>query len=95
MLLHAFHDICATGWKCDNGTFRAGDTSVLERHMVAIFPGCDLKAKPQIESKIKTWKKQYSWLSSALMTSGVGWNDTERCLDIQDDDVWDNYVKVI
>ena len=93
-LLHALHDLLATVWKCDNGTFKAGYTIVLEKSMLRAFPSTDLKAKPQIDSKIKIWKKHYNSIYSALLTSGIGWNDTEKCLEIHDDNVWNTYIKV-
>uniref|UniRef100_A0A5B6Z0W6 Myb/SANT-like domain-containing protein n=1 Tax=Davidia involucrata TaxID=16924 RepID=A0A5B6Z0W6_DAVIN len=93
-LLEGFHEICAHGWKLDNGNFRVGYISILENHMTETFPGTNLRGYPHIEFKIKNWKKSYNSISSCLATSGFTWNDIHKYVEIENDDIWTNYVQV-
>ena len=93
ILIEALKEIVVEGWKADNG-FKAGFLQVLESKIVAALPGSDLRGMPHIESKIKTWKKHYNSLGDMLNTSGFGWNDTNKTIEVESDDVWEAYVKV-
>ena len=94
VLIHALKDIVTEGWKVDNNTFRSGYLQVLERKLIIALPGTDLRATPHIESKIKKWKKSYGSLFSILGKSGIGWNDSEKMLEIIDKELWDDLCKV-
>ncbi|KAL0367250.1 UNVERIFIED_CONTAM: hypothetical protein Sradi_3615100 [Sesamum radiatum] len=85
--------LAASGWKCDNG-FRNGYLVQLEAHMSRTFPNCDLKAKPQISSKMHVWKKQYSTLRTMFSKSGLGWDESRNMIVVEDDNAWDDYVKL-
>ena len=61
---------------------------------MAALPETDLRGTLHIESKIKTWKKHYNSLSDMLNTSGFGWNDTTKTIEVESDYVWEAYVKV-
>ena len=67
---------------------------MLERKLIIALPGTDLCATPHIESKIKKWKKSYGSLFSILGKSGIGWNDSEKMLEIIDKELWDDLCKV-
>ncbi|KAG8377625.1 hypothetical protein BUALT_Bualt08G0052500 [Buddleja alternifolia] len=69
VLISAFKDIIAQGWKADNG-FKTGYLQELEHYM----------------------KKNCGSLSSMLSKSGIGWNDTTKMVEANDD-AWDGYVK--
>ena len=73
---------------------KAGFLQVLESNLMVALPGTDLRGTPHIESKIKTWKKHYNCLGDMLNTSGFGWNDTMKTIEVESDDVWETYVKV-
>ncbi|GFY80743.1 hypothetical protein Acr_01g0005520 [Actinidia rufa] len=79
--------------KVDNNTFRSGYLQVLESKIIKALPGTDLRSTPHIESKIKKWKKVYNSLFSLLSLSGIGWNDTDKMLDIVKEEAWDDNVK--
>lgn len=93
VLVCALKDIVNAGMKCDNG-FQSGYLSALEKAMTNRFPGTDLKGDPHIQSKIHVWKKNYSCLNTMLSRSGFGWNCSTNTLDVRDDQVWNEYVKV-
>ena len=42
--------------------------------MAISCPRSNIKVVPHIESKIKTWKKQYNIIVDMLGQSGFGWN---------------------
>lgn len=54
----ALKDLVANGWKNDNG-FRTGYFFKLEDAIRKVYPNIDLKAEPQIMSKMTTSKKTY------------------------------------
>lgn len=92
-LIVGLKELVSRGWKCDNG-FKTGYLMALETHIMEIIPGTDIKSEPHIHSKIHVWKKQYSTLRTILTRSGFGWNDTSNVLEVIDDQVWNEYVKV-
>ncbi|GFZ11504.1 hypothetical protein Acr_22g0009020 [Actinidia rufa] len=65
----------------------------VRKKIICAFPGTDLRANPHIESKIKMWRKQYNLLQDMLKTSGFGWDDVEKIILVDSDNVWDNYVR--
>ncbi|KAL0438707.1 UNVERIFIED_CONTAM: hypothetical protein Slati_2353700 [Sesamum latifolium] len=58
------------------------------------IPSSDIKADPHIQSKIHVWKKTYGSLVGMLGRSGFGWNDATNMVVVDDDVVWDNYIKI-
>ncbi|GFZ18406.1 hypothetical protein Acr_27g0001450 [Actinidia rufa] len=93
VLINALKDIVALGMKVENNTFRSGYLQVLEGKIIKALPDTDLRATPHIESKIKKWKKVYNSLFSLLSLSGIGWNGTDKMLDVMNEEAWDDYVK--
>ncbi|KAL0367557.1 UNVERIFIED_CONTAM: hypothetical protein Sradi_3645800 [Sesamum radiatum] len=92
-LINAFRTIITTGWKCDNG-FRSGYLNQLETIMCKHFPNTDLRAEPHINSKIHVWKKYYSSLMGMMSKSGFGWDKSRHMVTVENNDVWDEYLKV-
>ncbi|KAI3461769.1 hypothetical protein Pfo_018432 [Paulownia fortunei] len=92
VLVSALKDHIHRGCKCDNG-FKTEYLGILDQTMLQAFPGIDLKSNPHINSKIHVWNKNYSSLSTMLSRLDFGWNDAAHTLDVQSDEVWDNYVK--
>lgn len=92
-LIDSYYLIIADGYKLDNGQYKTGYQLELEKYMIKFIPGTDLREKPHIESKIKTWKKLWGSIYSALATSGIAWNDSHKMLSIDDEDVWTQMCK--
>ncbi|GMP46199.1 hypothetical protein CsSME_00014449 [Camellia sinensis var. sinensis] len=80
-------------WKLDNNQFRACFYNECEKKILGVFPGTDLRATPHIDSKIKLWRKQYNTLQDMLKISGFGWDDEQKMVLVDSDDVWQNYVR--
>ncbi|KAK9755467.1 hypothetical protein RND81_01G027300 [Saponaria officinalis] len=82
------------GWKADNGQFRNGAYAKIESLMEQKLPGCGKKAKPHIESRVKTLRKHYDAITEMLspQASGFGWNDEGKFVTCEQS-VWDNWRK--
>ena len=66
--------------KPDNG-FKPGFYTEVEKKLSVSLPGAGLKAKPHIESRIKTIKKEFNIVYDMLYgpnTSGFGWNNDKK-----------------
>ncbi|KAL7246857.1 hypothetical protein ACSBR2_001881 [Camellia fascicularis] len=93
-LISAMRDLCNNPkWKVDNGQFKSGFYGELEKRIVMTFPESDLRAFPHIESKIKIWRKHSGLLYEMTELSGFRWNDTEKMVLVDNDDVWENFVR--
>ncbi|CAL5357091.1 unnamed protein product [Camellia sinensis] len=94
-LITTMRDVIASNprWKLDNNQFRAGFYNECEKKILSAFPGTDLQASPHIDSKIKFWRKQYNALQDMLNISGFGWDDEQKMVLVNSDDVWQNYVR--
>ncbi|XP_019157564.1 PREDICTED: uncharacterized protein At2g29880-like [Ipomoea nil] len=66
----------------------------LERMILNKIPNCTIKAKPHIESRIKTLKKEWSIIHDMVQgknTSGFGWNDQKHMV-YAEDAIWESYL---
>lgn len=95
VLVGALLELCNAGWKRGNNIFRSGYTSVLEEDLKSKLPGRNLKASPHIESRIKTLKKHCDAITEMRGGArGIEWNKEKLTVICEDDDVWENWVKV-
>ncbi|KAK6930949.1 Myb/SANT-like domain [Dillenia turbinata] len=92
-LIEALHEIYSTGWKTENGNFKGGYTTALEKALKSKLPGCNLKASPHIESRLKILKKHCNAISDIRESHKVHWNEEEHTVVCEDDDVWNEWVK--
>lgn len=80
-------------WKSENG-FKSGYMNRLEAMLIEKMPGCDLKAEPHIESRLKHWSEKYCAIAEMLGTSGFGWDDEKKIVQVERS-VYDDWVKVL
>ncbi|KAF7807685.1 Myb/SANT-like DNA-binding domain protein [Senna tora] len=75
-------------WKSDNG-FKSGFARQLEKRLHEKLHGCDLRASPHIESRVKVLKKQYRAIADMLgpKASGFGWNDKDKMIIVEKDTI--------
>ncbi|PPD95309.1 hypothetical protein GOBAR_DD07645 [Gossypium barbadense] len=81
-------------FNADTG-FKAGYLNELERMLQKALPNAMLKEKPNIESRIRLLKREWSIVYDMLNgqnNSGFGW-DEHRQLIVAEDAVWDSYLK--
>ncbi|PPD77792.1 hypothetical protein GOBAR_DD25283 [Gossypium barbadense] len=80
-------------FNADTG-FRAGYLNELEKILEKVLPNAMLKAKPNLESRIRTLKRDWSIVYDMLSgksNSGFGW-DEHRQLVVAEDAVWNSYI---
>ncbi|KAL8481300.1 hypothetical protein ACS0TY_027717 [Phlomoides rotata] len=92
-LIKCLKEIIPQGWKADNG-FKVGYLRELEKGLNMVFPGTDLRPYPHIHSKLHVWKKDYSTIVSMLSKSGIGWDNTSKMIDVEQEEAWEAYKKV-
>ncbi|RWR94855.1 putative myb/SANT-like domain-containing protein [Cinnamomum micranthum f. kanehirae] len=94
-LVYALFDMVNAGThKADNG-FKPGFLGVIEAVLKQKLPGSGIKAKPHIDSRIKTMKKDFRVVYDMLNgenCSGFGW-DPQKNVVVAEDEVWNGYVK--
>ncbi|KAI8567434.1 hypothetical protein RHMOL_Rhmol02G0122000 [Rhododendron molle] len=93
-LIYALHDLVNKGDKRDNG-FKASSLTVIEGVLHEKLPGHGIKAKPHIESRIKTLKKDVCIVYDMIYggsTSGFGWDPNTNMV-VAEKHIWDDYVK--
>ncbi|PPD76897.1 hypothetical protein GOBAR_DD26187 [Gossypium barbadense] len=81
-------------FNADTG-FKAGYLNELEKMLQKALPNALLKAKPNIESRIRCLKREWPVVNDMLNgqnNSGFGW-DEHRQLVVAEDAVWESYVK--
>ncbi|XP_031387218.1 uncharacterized protein LOC116200511 [Punica granatum] len=72
--------------------FKFGYLSELEKMLLEKLPNCCMKARPHIESRLKTLKTEWAIMYDMMLnTSGFGWDSTRKMVTTEDD-VWEAYV---
>lgn len=94
VLIAALSELCNAGWKRENGIFKNGYTAALERKLKSRIPGCNIKASPHIESRLKLLKRQYDAITEMQGAAGMQWDNKENILICEDDNVWEEWVQV-
>ncbi|BFG30222.1 hypothetical protein CerSpe_164960 [Prunus speciosa] len=46
-----------------------------------------------IKNRVKTWKRFYGIVNDILSQSGFNWDATKKMISVEEDNVWDEYVK--
>ncbi|XP_040964594.1 uncharacterized protein At2g29880-like [Gossypium hirsutum] len=81
-------------FNADTG-FKAGYLNELEKMLEKALPNAMLKARPNIESRIRLLKRDWSIVYDMLNgqnNSGFGWDDHKQII-VAEDAVWDSYLK--
>ena len=94
-LLDILEELVKSGCKADNGQFKPGSNIKIYNRLHELLPGCGLKIHPHIDSKIKAIKVDYHTITDMLRETGFGWNNDLRCVHVEKDDVWEDYLKVL
>ncbi|KAH1030764.1 hypothetical protein J1N35_042938 [Gossypium stocksii] len=82
-------------FNADTG-FKADYLNELEKMLEKVLPHAMLKDKPNLESRIRTLKRDWSIVYNMLCgknNSGFGW-DEHRQLVVTEDAVWNSYINV-
>ncbi|KAK1376597.1 hypothetical protein POM88_032790 [Heracleum sosnowskyi] len=93
VLVATLMQLCDTGWKRSNNSFRSGYTSVLEKELSSKLPGHELKANPHIESRLKILKKHCDAITDMRVAGVSFWNNENRSIRCEDDRIWEDWVK--
>ncbi|CAI0402406.1 unnamed protein product [Linum tenue] len=75
--------------QCKNGVYKE-----LERMMESKVPGCGVKARPTIQTRIRKLKDWFHATMTMKKESGWGWHTEDNHV-IVEDETWKNYVKVV
>ncbi|PPD79091.1 hypothetical protein GOBAR_DD23978 [Gossypium barbadense] len=81
-------------FNADTG-FKASYLNELEKNVREALPNAMLKARPNIESRIRLLKRDWSIVYDMLNgqnNSGFGWDDHRQVI-VAEDAVWDSYLK--
>ncbi|KAL8109184.1 hypothetical protein AgCh_025324 [Apium graveolens] len=90
-LITAINDLLDVGGcKADNGQFKNGTWAKVEAIMLRKLPGCDKRAKPHIESRVKLLRRYYDAIAEMLSptTSDFGWNDEGKFVILGEVSYW-------
>ncbi|KAM6569170.1 hypothetical protein CsatB_017155 [Cannabis sativa] len=77
------------------GNFKPGYLKALEKALATKIPGCDLQARPHIESRMKTLKTHFQIVHEMLTgpnCSGFGW-DPQKQMVTAEKPVWEAYLQ--
>ncbi|KAL6624579.1 hypothetical protein ACP70R_031900 [Stipagrostis hirtigluma subsp. patula] len=78
ILVDILYEMNDSGWKVDTG-HKSGYHLYIEKELAKKLPNAQIKADPHIQSKVKTLKKQLSWiLDIQQYGSGFGWDDDRK-----------------
>ncbi|KAK9062064.1 hypothetical protein SSX86_019249 [Deinandra increscens subsp. villosa] len=96
-LVAAMLDVLNSGsnYKSDNG-FKPGFFNAVEKQLAISLPEAGIKAKPHIESRVRTMKSDWSAVHDMLSwnnTSGFGWDYQNEMLEAPQP-VWQAYIQV-
>ena len=92
-LLSVLEELVAEGYKGENGTFKSGTHEEVLRRMKSCIPEINLNIK-QIVNKMKRWLVKLSEVVDMMNTSGFGWDDTRKCVIVDNDQVLAEYMQV-
>ncbi|KAH0690201.1 hypothetical protein KY290_018443 [Solanum tuberosum] len=93
-LLDGLKELCANGWRGDNGTFRPGHLMELERYIHKYHPTSGLKGEPHIKNKMRYWKRCYGSIALLKTRSGLGFQYSDGTIIVDDPKHWIDFIKI-
>ncbi|KAI8530874.1 hypothetical protein RHMOL_Rhmol11G0093600 [Rhododendron molle] len=69
-------------WKAENG-FKKCYFTHLDKELQKVLPGCNLKANPHIDSKVRHWKSVWARFVDITGLSGFGWDVVNKRIDVE------------
>uniref|UniRef100_M0ZK88 RNase H family protein n=1 Tax=Solanum tuberosum TaxID=4113 RepID=M0ZK88_SOLTU len=93
-LLDGLKELCANGWRGDNGTFRPGHLMELERYIHKYHPRSGLKSEPHIKNKMRYWKRCYGSIALLKTRSGLGFQYSDGTIIVDDPKHWIDFIKI-
>ncbi|KAI8568457.1 hypothetical protein RHMOL_Rhmol02G0201000 [Rhododendron molle] len=69
-------------WKSENG-FRMGYFTHLQKELQKVLSGCNFKANPHIDSKVKHWKSIWARIVDITGLSGFGWDVVNNRINVE------------
>ncbi|OWM83635.1 hypothetical protein CDL15_Pgr004064 [Punica granatum] len=72
--------------------FKSGYLPELEKMLLEKLTNCGIKARPHVESRLKTLKREWAIVYDMMLNIiGFGWDSTRKMV-MAEDDVWETYV---
>ncbi|KAK2641294.1 hypothetical protein Ddye_023057 [Dipteronia dyeriana] len=91
-MISILEGIVADGGRCDTSSFRSGTYEHVVLKMREKIENITITIK-HVQNKMKRLKDKYSTAYDMLNTSGFGWNDTRKCVTIDDPKILTEYLK--
>ncbi|KAG5596181.1 hypothetical protein H5410_037413 [Solanum commersonii] len=87
-------ELCANGWRGDNGTFRPGHLMELERYIHKYHLRSGLKGEPHIKNKMRYWKRCYGSIALLKTRSGLRFQYSDGTIIVDDPKHWIDFIKI-
>ena len=94
-LLEGHKELCANGWRGDNGTFRPGHLMELERYIHKHHLRSGLKGEQHIKNKMRYWKRCYGSITLLKTRRGLKFQYSDGTIIVEDPKHWIDFIKVV
>ncbi|KAB2632549.1 hypothetical protein D8674_028796 [Pyrus ussuriensis x Pyrus communis] len=92
VLLTILKEMVVDGVKCETDSFKAGTFVTVASKMREQIPIINIKPK-HLQNKLKCLKEKYSFAYDMMNTSGFGWDDEQKCVVVDSDEILQEWVK--
>ncbi|KAI8572919.1 hypothetical protein RHMOL_Rhmol01G0238400 [Rhododendron molle] len=80
-------------WHAENG-FRPEFFTHCEVELAKVLLDANVKANPEIDSKVRYWKQTYHKILDITSLGGMSWDHTNKCIVVDDLTMWAEYEKL-